>query len=73
MTALQIIEEIRRLPHEERIKVIRFARENLEEGQLSGEELGELTRQMVEAKEPAEAARLREQITRGFYGNAPHA
>ena len=32
------------------------------------EELGLLARQLAEAKDPAEAARLRERLTRGFYG-----
>jgi hypothetical protein len=73
MSAAEIIQEIKRLPIEERQKVTEFARENLEEGQLSSQELGELTRQMVETKDAAEAARLKELIMRGFYGDAPHA
>jgi hypothetical protein len=39
----------------------------------SGEELGELARQMAETKNPAEADRLKEDIVRGFYGDEPHA
>ncbi len=35
---------------------------------LSPEELGLLARQLAEAQDPTEAARLRERITRGFYG-----
>jgi hypothetical protein len=54
-------------------KIRAFVRENLEEGQLSSEELGELTRRMVEAQDHAEAERLKDEIVRGFYGNAPHA
>jgi hypothetical protein len=34
----------------------------------SCEELGSLARQLVEAEDPSEATRLREQLTRGFYG-----
>ena len=36
---------------------------------LSPEELGLIGRQLAEATEPLEAARLRERLTRGFYGN----
>jgi hypothetical protein len=35
---------------------------------LSPEELGALARKLAAAKNPAEAARLRERLTRGFYG-----
>jgi len=35
---------------------------------LSPEELGLLTRRLARAKDPAEAAVLRERLTRGFYG-----
>lgn len=35
---------------------------------LSPEELGLLARKLASAKDPAEAARLREWLTRGFYG-----
>lgn len=73
MTAAQIIEEIKRLPQNERSRVIEFARHAEEIRQLSGEELGELARRMVEAKDPAEADRLKDEIVRGFYGGQPHA
>jgi len=72
MTAVEIIEEIKRLPREERSRVIEFVRSD-EARQLSGEELGELARRMVEAKDPAEAERLKDKIVRGFYGDQPHA
>jgi hypothetical protein len=35
---------------------------------LSPEELGLLAKKLAAAKDPAEAARLRERLTRGFYG-----
>ncbi len=35
---------------------------------LSPEEIGLLAKQLARAKEPAEAAALRERLTRGFYG-----
>ncbi len=35
---------------------------------LSAEELGLVARQLAEATDPIEAARLKERLTRGFYG-----
>jgi hypothetical protein len=53
--------------------VIEFARQVAEKGPLSPEELGELAQRMVEAKDPAEADRLQQEIVRGFYGGELHA
>jgi hypothetical protein len=69
MTAVEIIEEIKRLPREERARVIEFARQAGEDRRLSPEELGQLAKRMVEAKDPIEADRLQEEIVRGFYGS----
>ena len=68
MTAEQIIDEIKRLPREEQTRVIEFARTVERSRPLTPEELGQLTKRMVESKDPAEADRLQEQIQRGFYG-----
>jgi len=73
VTAVEIIEEIKRLPTEERTKVIEFARKASDDRRLSPDELGELAKRMVEAKDPAEADQLQEQIVRGFYGGKSHA
>jgi hypothetical protein len=73
MTAAEIIEQIKRLPMDERTKVIEFARKTGEHRRLSPEELGQLAKLMVEAKDPAEADRLQEEIVRGFYGSDAHA
>jgi hypothetical protein len=70
MSALEIIEQIQRLPESEQEKVKRFARLNLEPGQLSGEQIGALARRMIETNDPKEADRLEQDIIRGFYGNA---
>lgn len=70
MSALEIIEQIQRLPEAEQEKVKRFARLNLEPGQLSGEQIGALARRMIETDDPKEADRLEQDIIRGFYGNA---
>jgi len=73
MTAVEIIEEIRRLPKEEQSRVIEFARQVGENRQLTPEELGQLAKRMVEAQDPAEADRLQAEIERGFYGKQSHA
>jgi len=73
MTATAVIEEIEQLPPEEQSRVIQFVNELARRRQLTGKELGELARQMVETKDPAEADRLKEEIVRGFYGGEPHA
>lgn len=68
MTAVEIIEEIKRLPPAEQSAVVEFARHVGESRPLSPEELGHLARRMVEAKDPMEADRLQQEIVRGFYG-----
>jgi hypothetical protein len=72
VTAVEIIEEIKRLPRDEQNRVIEFARQ-VGSRQLSPEELGELAKRMVEAKDPAEGDRLQEDIVRGFYGGPSNA
>ena len=73
MTASAVIEEIKALPPEEQSRVIQYALELARRRQLSGKELGDLAKRMVETKDPTEADRLQEDIVRGFYGNEPHA
>ena len=73
MTATQIIEEIRRLDPEQQLGVIRFAYQLDAERQLTGDELAGLAERMVKTTDPAEQARLREEIIRGFYGHRPDA
>ena len=73
MTAVEIIEEIKRLPKADQNRVIEFARNTGENRQFSPDELGKLAKQMVETEDPAEADRLKEEIVRGFYGDEPHA
>ena len=73
MTAVEIIEEIKRLPEAEQNQVIEFARTSGAHGALSPDELGGLAKRMVEAKDPAEADRLQAEIVRGFYGGQSHA
>lgn len=73
MTATQIIREIETLSPEEQAKVVQFAYRLDAKRSLSGPELSALAQRMVDASDPAEAARLRESITRGFYGVTPNA
>jgi len=68
MTASQIIEEIKRLDPKEQLGVIRFAYQPDAERKLSGNELSSLAKRMVDANDQLEAARIREIIIRGFYG-----
>ena len=71
MTADQIIREIKRLDAKDQLGVIRFAYQLDAERKLSGEELSSLAARMTETDDPAEAATIRENIIRGFYGRQP--
>jgi hypothetical protein len=73
MTSVEIIEEIKRLPPSEQNRVIDFVRKAVEVRPLTPDELGELAKGMVEAKDPAEADRLQAKIVRGFYGGPADA
>lgn len=73
MTGVEVIEEIKRLPREERTKVIEFTRQLADTQLLTPEELGQLAKRITETKDPAEADKLQEKIVRGFYGGASHA
>ena len=68
MTAARVIDEIRQLPPSEQVEVIQFAFELAKTRQLTGEELGELADRLATAEDPAEIARLKSAMTRGFYG-----
>jgi hypothetical protein len=68
VTASQIIEESKRLDPKEQIGVIRLAYQLDAERQLTGKELSWLAERMVNTTDPAEQARVREEIVRGFYG-----
>ena len=68
MTASQVIEQIEKLPNDERAKVIDFARSAPKKRMLSPEELGTLCERMQNATDPVEAERLRQELVTGFYG-----
>jgi len=69
MTASQVIHELEILPPEEQVQVIRYAYRLDATRQLTGPELTSLAEKMVEATDPAEVARIRDALVRGFYGN----
>ena len=69
MTASQIIEQIERLPSEEKAEVLTaLLRSQTTKRQLSPDELVALADQMVSTKDPEEADRLKKEILAGFYG-----
>ena len=68
MSAIQVIDEIKHLPRAEQSRVLRFAFELARERQLPGKQLSELAQQLADARNPADAKKLREEIHRGFYG-----
>jgi len=73
VTAIQIIEEIKRLDPQQQLGVIRFAYQLDAERKLTGDELSGLAEHMVRNTDPQEQARIREQIIRGFYGQRQNA
>ena len=69
MTTSEIIEEIERLPSNEKAQVLNaLLQSQTEKGMLSPDELVALADQMVSTKDPEEADRLQKQILAGFYG-----
>jgi hypothetical protein len=73
MTAAEVIEEIKRLPQEEKSKVFDYARQAAEARRLTPEEVDDLAERMVASRDRAEAQRLQDEIVKGFYGGEPHA
>lgn len=73
MSATQVIHEIQQLTPSEQAEVIQFAYRLDAERMLSGKEIGTLAKRMIEASDPAEKLRIREEMTRGFYGGKPDA
>jgi len=69
VTTSEIIEEIERLPSNEKAQVLNaLLRSQTETGMLSPDELVALADQMVATNDPEEADRLQKQILAGFYG-----
>ena len=68
VSAAQIIEAIKKLPPEERVEVVQFAREYETVPRLSPEQLGVLGERLANATDPAEIAELEKTLMNGFYG-----
>ena len=68
MSAAQVIEAIKGLPPEERLDVVRFAREYGTVPRLTPEQLGEMGERLASATDPAEIAALESAFINGFYG-----
>ena len=73
VSAREIISEIQRLPPTEQAEIIQFAYRLDAERMLSGKELGALARRMIDTTDPVEKMRIREELTRGFYGGSSDA
>jgi len=73
VTAEQIIEQIKRLDKDEQRLVIHFAYKLDAERKLTGAELSKLAERMANTSDEVEAARIRETISQGFYGNRQDA
>jgi len=73
MTATQIIREIKTLPPEEQAEVVRFAYRLDTERRLTGTELSALAERLAVSTDPVQAAMLRSEIMRGFYGGKADA
>ena len=69
MTAEKVIKEIQNLPREEQSRVVQFACQLARSRQLSGAEIAVLAEKMVNTTDLSEKARLRLELTRGFYGD----
>jgi isocitrate/isopropylmalate dehydrogenase len=69
VTAEKVIEEIQNLPRAEQSRVVQFAFELARGRQLSGAEITMLAEEMVNTSDPTVKARLRAELTRGFYGD----
>ena len=73
MSAAEVIHEFKELPLDEQLEVIDFAYRYDAERMLTGKELAELAQKMIDATDPLEKIRIREALTRGFYGGKPDA
>ena len=73
MSATQVIEEIQHLTPSEQAEVIQFAYRLDAERMLSGKEIAALAKRMIDATDPVEKLKIRDELTRGLYGGNPDA
>ena len=71
VTAVEIMNEIKRLPPAEQARVARLVGEL--NRSLTGEELSGLAGKLAGESDPAQARALKEQIAAGFYGDERNA
>jgi hypothetical protein len=71
VTAVEIINEIKRLPPAEQARVARLVGEL--NRSLTGEELSGLAEKLAGETDPTQARILKEQIAAGFYGDERNA
>jgi hypothetical protein len=69
VSAGQIIDAFKQLPPDEQARVADFVRKFDKGRQLSGKQLGNLAKEMVETEDPEKKSRVRERIVKGFYGD----
>jgi hypothetical protein len=67
------MQEIKNLKPDDQATVVQFAYKLDAERQLSGNEITALAKKMVATTDAVEKARIRTQITRGFYGTQDNA
>ncbi len=72
MTAEQVIAEIKALPPKGREEVLRFTRALDTGSRLSGAHLEALAEKLVSSSDEEESARLKDELTKGFY-NVPRS
>ena len=68
MSATQVIEAIKELPLEDRLQVLRFARDYETVPKLTPEQLGDLGERLARTTDPGEIDRLEKAMMNGFYG-----
>ena len=73
MSAAQVIEAMQLLTPAEQAEVIQFAYRLDVERMLTGKEMAALAHRMIDASDPVEKLKIRDELTRGFYGGRSDA
>jgi hypothetical protein len=68
MSVTEILQELPRLSTKDLARVFRLVHDLEAKQRMSGRQLSGLAEKLPHTKDPKEAARLREEIGRGFYG-----
>ena len=70
MSVTEILKELPKLSTKDLAQVFRLVHDLEAKQRMSGRQLTGLAEKLPHAKDPQEAARLREEIGRGFYGTS---